>query len=293
MQARQEVPPPRPKHMADDPEILLGLPIVDVSSHIFAAGFFVSPGKWRHMTRVSNEYVLIFVKTGVLHIEEEGELFAVRPGETLLLRPNRQHRGTSDEAEGLTYFWLHFHVREGEAPVADGTPLPLPRRTLVSRPEYLETLFRHYIADSAAGQMNPRSGALLISLILSEISAPASSANRTTAAATLANRASSYLRAHIHDPLTTSSIAAALGCNPQYLSRVFHRTYRRTLTYAIHEARLESAKHALINSGMNVAEIARFCGYALPGYFIRVFRRSIGMTPGAFRRLYGRIDVNN
>lgn len=278
--------------MADDPEILLGLPIVDVSSHIFAAGFFVSPGKWRHMTRISNDHVLIFVKTGVLQIEEEGEPFTVRPGETLLLSPGRRHAGSSDEAEGLTYFWLHFHVSEGGMPVAGGTPLPLPRRTVVSRPEYLETLFRLYIADSASGRMNPRSGALLIGLILSEISAPTPSAHQT-AAATLANRASSYLRAHIHDPLTTSAIAAALGCNPEYLSRVYHRTYRCTVTQAIHEARMESAKHALINSGMNVAEIARFCGYALPGYFIRVFRRSIGMTPGAFRRLYGRIDVNN
>ena len=277
--------------MADDPELLLGLPIVDVSSHIFAAGFFVSPGKWRHMTRTSNDYVLIFVKTGVLHIKEEGESFCIGPGETLLLRPGRLHGGSSDEAEGLTYFWLHFHIREVEAQVADGTPLSLPRRTVVSRPEYLETLFRLYIADSAIGRMNPRSGALLISLILSELSAPP--AVRTDTAATLANRASSYLRAHIHDPLTTAAIAVALGCNPQYLSRVFHRTYSMTLTHAIHEARMESAKHALINSDMNVAEIARFCGYALPGYFIRVFRRSIGLTPGTFRRLYGRIEVNN
>ena len=281
--------------MTRDDEIVLGLPIVDLSSHIFSAGFFVSPGKWRHMTRILTDYVLIFIKSGVLHMHEDGETVTVYPGETLLLRPGHRHGGTSDEAKGLTYFWLHFRVEaagKDEAPPG-ATPLPLPRRAVPPRPDHLETLFRLYIADNAVRRTNHRSGSLLISLILSELSAPVPIANQTDAAATLANRASSYLHVHIHDPLTTSSVADALGCNPQYLSRVFHRTYGQTLTHAIHEARIESAKHALIGTSMNIAEVARFCGYALPGYFIRVFRNSTGMTPGTFRRLYGRIDVNN
>ena len=70
------------------------------------------------MTRTLDEYVLIFLKSGTLHIHEDGEPLVVRAGETLLLRPGHRHGGTSDEADGLTYFWLHFRVQAAGPDVA-------------------------------------------------------------------------------------------------------------------------------------------------------------------------------
>jgi AraC-like DNA-binding protein len=44
---------------------------------------------------------------------------------------------------------------------------------------------------------------------------------------------------------------------------------------------------------MTVNEIARACGFELPSYFIKIFRRNAGMTPGEFRKTFGRLYINN
>ena len=71
-------------------------------------GLFVSPGYGRHPDRVIDSWELIQVRTGVLHIEENGVEYHVGPGESLLMPPKRRHRGLSEHPEELSFYWVHF-----------------------------------------------------------------------------------------------------------------------------------------------------------------------------------------
>jgi AraC-like DNA-binding protein len=92
--------------------------------------------------------------------------------------------------------------------------------------------------------------------------------------------------------LTTSEIAVHVGCNPQYLSRVYRRVYHMTVTEGIHQARLEYARRLLIDTNRSIKEIAFVCGFTDPRYFYRLFQRREGMTALAFRRLNTRTFIN-
>jgi AraC-like DNA-binding protein len=96
---------------------------------------------------------------------------------------------------------------------------------------------------------------------------------------------------HYHEQIGVSTMARELGCNPNYLSRVYRQTYNRTPTEAIHRNRLQNAQRRLLDSLSNIDEIARESGFDDPGYFRRLFKREIGMTPLAYRRLYARVKV--
>ena len=55
----------------------------------------------------------------------------------------------------------------------------------------------------------------------------------------------------------------------------------------VEEYKLEEAKRLLLNSSMSVAEIAAELNYTNSKNFIRFFSKSMGITPGKFRKING------
>jgi AraC-like DNA-binding protein len=254
------------------------------------AGLFVSRGRGLHPERVIQSHELIFVRRGILRIEEEGEEFEVAAGRTLLLRPGRLHRGTSPYAPDLSFYWIHFAVRDG---LDDGLSIDVPRYATVTRPNHLAELFRRFLDDQEAGRLTATSADLLLMLMLSEVSGSDPGENSVErSAAVLAGRADAYIRTHFHEPLNTSKLAGEMGCNPDYLGRAFRGTYGKTITEAIHWRRLRHARRMLLESDRNIDEVSRACGFEDVGYFRKVFKRYEGMPPRAFRRLYAQMHVN-
>ena len=113
-----------------------------------------------------------------------------------------------------------------------------------------------------------------------------------TAAARLAGRAHALIRTQFHTPLSTVRLAHKLHSNPDYLGRIFRRHYGCTLTEALHQRRLKHARKLLLGSDHTVDAIALESGFSDVGYFRRVFKRSEGLTPYAFRKLYSKVHIN-
>ncbi len=261
------------------------------------AGLFVSRSPGRHPSRRLPSFEIIFVRAGVLEIQEEEKKFTVRAGETLLLWAGRRHEGNADSPPGLEFFWVHFELDAASNQTAPKQAsakqaLQVPQHTAVANPAFLETLFRHYLNEQDAQRLDPAAAALLISLMLCEIARPPQAPDKAGAAATLAGRADIYIHTHCHEPLTLSQVADALLCNPSYLSRVYHRHYGRTVTQAIHHYRMEYAQHLLRETDQNVGEIARACGIDDASYFLKLFKRRTGLTALAYRRLQTLKTVN-
>jgi len=79
-------------------------------------------------------------------------------------------------------------------------------------------------------------------------------------------------------------------CSYMAMSRMqLHRKLKATLgTSAIeflNRERLGIAKTLLLQSELNIAEIAYTAGFNNPNYFGRIFKKSYGHTPSAFRSM--------
>lgn len=85
-------------------------------------------------------------------------------------------------------------------------------------------------------------------------------------------------------------LARRFGMSPVYLGRLFQEQTGMKVTDYIQEKRLRFACEELRHSVKPVREIARLAGYRDAGYFNKVFRRSIGMTPGEYREKYWNSD---
>lgn len=96
--------------------------------------------------------------------------------------------------------------------------------------------------------------------------------------------AASYIRHHCAEPLSLSSVAAAIGVPRSTLSLGFRRYRGTSVGEAIRTARVACAK-TLLGMRVPLAEIAVASGFHDQAHFTRVFRSVTGMTPGAWRGL--------
>ncbi len=83
-------------------------------------------------------------------------------------------------------------------------------------------------------------------------------------------------------------LAQRLEVSKSHLVRRFSAETGRGPGRYLQEVRLESARQLLVSCDYDVELIAGMTGYSCANYFCKVFRREMGMSPGAYRARYRR-----
>ncbi len=92
-----------------------------------------------------------------------------------------------------------------------------------------------------------------------------------------------HMQEHCCRGINRKTIAAEFGLSPDYLTHLFKQFGSESFHAALIRLRMEQALHYLDQPTANVAAAARACGFDDPAYFIKVFRRAYGLTPGEYR----------
>jgi len=88
---------------------------------------------------------------------------------------------------------------------------------------------------------------------------------------------------HYAEPLSISNLAGAVGYSPQHFQRLFLQHFYVTPNRYLQNLRLERARQLIAErGGLQIQEIARLVGMET-NYFVRLFRRTFGKTPGSIR----------
>lgn len=99
-------------------------------------------------------------------------------------------------------------------------------------------------------------------------------------------QAEQFIKAHLKEGTTLSSLADYLHVNKSYLATLFKQEMNLTVMEFITQERIREAKRLLLNTDMRVCEIYEEVGYQSDKYFIAVFKGMEGITPLAFRKKY-------
>lgn len=92
-----------------------------------------------------------------------------------------------------------------------------------------------------------------------------------------------YLSAHLGENLSTEELSRALGMNRTYLCKRFREETGQTVGHYITSMKMEEAKRLLDITKKSAAEIALYLGYSSQSYFVKVFKKQFGVTPGEYR----------
>jgi AraC family transcriptional regulator len=93
-----------------------------------------------------------------------------------------------------------------------------------------------------------------------------------------------YLRAHLERPLRLDDLAEQVRLSVSHFCRAFTKTFGDTPHTYIIRLRLELAQKMMLTTREPLSQIALACGLADQAHLSKVFRRSLGETPSAWRR---------
>ncbi len=96
-----------------------------------------------------------------------------------------------------------------------------------------------------------------------------------------------YLIDNFRDNITLEDIAQVANLSPTAFCRYFKKIARKTFVDTLTEFRLKHACHLLSSSERAIADICFDSGFGNLSYFNKEFKKALGTTPLAYRRMFG------
>jgi len=96
-------------------------------------------------------------------------------------------------------------------------------------------------------------------------------------------RVKKYINENFDQELPLDELAEISGYSKSYLCQIFREDTGMTINSYINDVRISYAIKLLEDTELSVAEVGEKCGYNSVFYFIKVFKKIIGMPPGNFR----------
>ena len=98
------------------------------------------------------------------------------------------------------------------------------------------------------------------------------------------DRAVQYIHLHLHTAISLEGVSEAAGISPCYLSRLFRKETGMSIVDYIQKERIEAACNMLSYSEYTVSQIGEYLCFANQSYFIRIFKKFMGITPAKYRK---------
>jgi signal transduction histidine kinase/AraC-like DNA-binding protein len=103
-------------------------------------------------------------------------------------------------------------------------------------------------------------------------------------------KAIAYIHTHCAGPISCDEVAAHVGLSVRHLTRCFRQEMGVTPTVYLHRYRLRQARRLLKAGHKSITDIAMEVGFSSSGYFSRVFRQAVGVSPREYQRAIQRAE---
>jgi transcriptional regulator GlxA family with amidase domain len=100
-------------------------------------------------------------------------------------------------------------------------------------------------------------------------------------------RCQEWIAQHYDEPSPVAAMVQMSGLPERSFKRRFSAATGMSPLEYVHALRLEEAKQMLESGGEPVEAVAREVGYEDPGFFSRLFRRKVSLTPAQYRKRFG------
>lgn len=259
------------------------------------------PGQ-QHLSRSFDVYDMLFVMKGTLYIAEDDVPFEITEGTMLVLEPNRLHVGHRPCEEETEIYWFHMAhpapVRTMDSeqipwsvPFMKGSNLDvtphrqvmyIPKFTSLHIPNILPFLKRMVELHESLSPATSLPLQMQLAGLLTELQT-ALRLQYAPRSRILSDQTITYLQQHLTRPFDAKHMEETLHFHFDYLARCLKKHTGLSPLQYLHELQINKAKSLLANTGLSVSEIGMHVGIENTNYFIRLFRKKLGMTPGQYR----------
>jgi two-component system response regulator YesN len=98
--------------------------------------------------------------------------------------------------------------------------------------------------------------------------------------------AKQYIKEKYQLPITLEEISSQIGFNSTYFSTLFKKETGQNFLEYLTDTRIQAAKQLLADTNRSVNQVSEEVGYIDIKHFTKVFKKSTGLTPSEYRKLY-------
>lgn len=98
-----------------------------------------------------------------------------------------------------------------------------------------------------------------------------------------------YVKTNYSKKITLDDIAHHVYLSRSYLSSIFKDETGDSLFAYINRVRVDKSKMLLLDSAVNLVDVASLCGFDDQSYFTKVFKKATGVSPKKYRDTRGKI----
>lgn len=250
--------------------------------YLDGCGHILSGPQYEVIREDYNDYLIMHVVSGLLHVVNEGVSYTVGPDQTVLLNCHKPHQyGTPQESE---FYYVHFDgCNSAEIFQYLKTNSSLVMASQWSR-EVLDPLKLLYSKFKYGSGVPEAEASSIVHAILGNLVAPRSKAEtRNEFHSQAVNEAVDYIQAHLDAEISVEHLADQVKMSPYYFSRLFKRCLQQSPHEYILTLRLDKAKYLLTSTNQTIAEISQEVGFLSDTGFINAFKNRVGISPGKFR----------
>ncbi|WP_337099323.1 helix-turn-helix transcriptional regulator [Paenibacillus sp. YIM B09110] len=238
-----------------------------------------------------NTFNIHYVASGKGYVEWEGKTHQLTQGDAVLYFPMQSQHYYSSKDEPWDVRWVHFYgsgvhdyfLERG----LHKSQLWTLRQTKGWEQAHMELL----VEAETHRMLHPiRLSTLTYTLLalFAEQAVPLTGSSKASSAGNRILELLPHMQEEAMRPFILEEWAVRAGVTPHYFCKLFKNTMKMTPMDFITRCRLQMAKQWLLDrKEANIGQIAQDAGYPSVSYFNKRFIEHEGMTPTAYRQLFG------
>lgn len=232
---------------------------------------------WIHKERFLYANEFIFVTDGTVHIKADGRVYDIGKNEFLILPQFSILSGDRPSESACAFYSVTF---EGSIDVLNKNERIKQQLSgnIVFIYDLMKKLWTRYRPEA-------RDNAELDALFLTLAYELRAASNCLTDAGVPMQKMLDYIHDHINAPIDISDLCEEFNYSPDYISKMFGKTYGVTVKKYINQVKMAAAKQLLVTSHLTVEQIGSAIGFDNVHLFYKYFRYHEKVTPSEYRKL--------
>ena len=236
-----------------------------------------------HMQRFCPEYIVYFVVSGKIHLENAGEDVVLLPGDVYFFKKGDFQKPV--ESTQCEYWFVHFT----NPPCSEQDVTEAEYRKLVSDKENAE-LFSYIInllRENRIGSMSSPEKILkaysALSSVFYNLEGIEPQKSREFKGYITVKKISDYIEKNYKENFDSAVISEFFNLNYDYANRLFKKVKGESIMSYRNKVRIGAAKDKMTVSAKSINEIAFEVGFDDNCYFSRIFKKIEGISPKEYR----------
>ncbi|MFI3215060.1 MAG: AraC family transcriptional regulator [Eubacteriales bacterium] len=248
---------------------------------------FESYPDFRIRRKLFDNYLIMYVLSGTLIVEQYGHTYNITVGEYIALDLHDAHEYYFKNGDPATILWSHMNGNVIDLlfeKLKSTTPLPFIYKNISIQEKLEELLNLLKSADENGASSKLFEMMMLVFHDVESLQNPISATNDATKAFKM--KVANYISNHIDKNISLEELANFMGLSKYYFIKKFTQIFQQTPMAYVVDEKMKIAIYYLSYTDNKIEVISTMLGFSDTAYFSNVFKKHAGLSPKNYREQF-------